>query len=107
MLCGYDNKSQNSSAHHVLKRLDVTGGFLADGIWSSDGLNCLIGGRGAGKTTALEVLRFGLGLRPDPKTNSQRHRTIDALVKANLGNGRLSIELLTKTNMGTQPAERQ
>lgn len=65
----------------------------------ADGLNCLIGGRGAGKTTALEFLRFGLGLMPDPKTNQQRHRTIDALVKANLGNGRLAIELRTKTNM--------
>jgi hypothetical protein len=36
---------------------------------------------------------------PDPKTNQQRHRTIDALVKANLGNGRLKIELRTKTDM--------
>ena len=65
----------------------------------ADGLNCLIGGRGAGKTTALEFLRFGLGLMPDPKTSLQRHRAIDALVKANLGNGRLNIELRTKTDM--------
>jgi hypothetical protein len=36
---------------------------------------------------------------PDAKTNSQRHRAIDGLVKANLGNGRLSIELRTKTDM--------
>ncbi|QMV20451.1 AAA family ATPase [Granulicella sp. 5B5] len=47
----------------------------------ADALNCLIGGRGAGKTTALEFLRFGLGLMRDPKTNAQRHRGIDALVK--------------------------
>ena len=66
----------------------------------ADGLNCLIGGRGAGKTTALEFLRFGLGLMPDPKANSQRYRGIDALVKANLVNGRLKIELRTKTAMG-------
>jgi hypothetical protein len=59
----------------------------------------LIGGRGTGKTTALEFLRFGLGLMPDPKTSPQRHRAIDALVKANLGNGRLSVELRTKNNM--------
>ena len=80
--------------------LDVTGGFLAGTqLEFADGLNCLIGGRGAGKTTALEFLRFGLGLMPDPKVNPQRHRTIDALVKANLGNGRLKIELRTKTDM--------
>jgi len=92
--------TRHSIAHHLLESLNVTGGFLA-GVQMefADGLNCLIGGRGAGKTTALEFLRYGLGLMPDAKTNSQRHRAIDGLVKANLGNGRLSIELRTKTNM--------
>lgn len=94
------SKSQNRSAHHVVMRLDVIGGFLADvQLDFADGLNCLIGGRGAGKTTALEFLRYGLGLMPDAKTNSQRYRAIDGLVKANLGSGRLSIELRTKTGM--------
>ena len=71
--------------HHVVLRLAVTGGFLAGAhLEFADGLNCLIGGRGAGKTTVLEFLRFGLGLMPDPKTNAQRHRGIDALVRSNL-----------------------
>jgi len=88
------------SAHHVVLSIRVTGGFLSGmQMEFADGLNCLIGGRGAGKTTALEFLRFGLGLMPDPKSSPQRHRTIDALVKANLGNGRLSIELRTKNDM--------
>ena len=92
------NKSQNQSPHHVVLSLDVTGGFLAGAqLEFADGLNCLIGGRGAGKTTALEFLRFGLGLMPDPKANPQRHRAIDALVKANLG--QLRIELRKKTDM--------
>ena len=92
--------SSKSSAHHKLLTLRVTGGFLAGAqLDFADGLNCLIGGRGAGKTTALEFLRFGLGLMPDPRTSPQRHRAIEALVKANLGNGRLSIELRTKTDM--------
>jgi len=94
-------QSQKQTAHHVVLSLSVTGGFLAGAeMVFADGLNCLIGGRGAGKTTALEFLRFGLGLMPDPKANSQRYRGIDALVKANLGNGRLKIELRTKTAMG-------
>jgi hypothetical protein len=93
-------QTHNQHAHHVVLSLHVTGGFLAGAqLEFADGLNCLIGGRGAGKTTALEFLRFGLGLMPDPKANSQRHRAIDALVKANLGNGRLRIELCTKTDM--------
>jgi hypothetical protein len=84
----------------VLPSLGVTGEFLAGAqLEFADGLNCLIGGRGAGKTTALEFLRFGLGLMPDPKKDLQRHRAIDALVKANLGNGQLRIELRTKTDM--------
>ena len=87
-------------AHHTVLRLRVTGGFLAGlDLEFADGLNCLIGGRGAGKTTALEFLRFGLGLMPDPKVNGPRHKAIDGLVKANLGSGRLTIELRTKTNM--------
>ena len=78
----------------------MTGGFLAGAeLEFADGLNCLIGGRGAGKTTALEFLRFGLGLMPDPRINAQRRKAIDALVKANLGSGRLAIELRTKTDL--------
>jgi predicted ATP-dependent endonuclease of OLD family len=93
-------QSKSESAHHVLVSLNVTGGFLAGAqLEFADGLNCFIGGRGAGKTSALEFLRFGLGLMPDPKLNSQRHRATDALVKANLGNGRLNIVLRTKTDM--------
>jgi len=87
-------------AHHAVLSLRVTGGFLGGAeLEFADGLNCLIGGRGAGKTTVLEFLRFGIGLMPDPKINAQRHRAIDGLVKANLGSGRLSIALRTKTGM--------
>jgi energy-coupling factor transporter ATP-binding protein EcfA2 len=91
---------QNLIPHHKVLTLKVTGGFLS-GVQLEfvDGLNCLIGGRGAGKTTALEFLRFGLGLMPDPKVHTARFRAIDALVKANLGSGRLAIDLRTKTDM--------
>ena len=73
--------------------LRITGGFLTGiELDFAAGLNCLIGGRGTGKTTALEFLRFGLGLMPDPKISPQRHRTIspqrhrtiEGLVKTNL-----------------------
>ncbi len=93
-------QTQKQSVHHLVVSLNVTGGFLAGAqLEFADGLNCLIGGRGAGKTTALEFLRFGLGLMPDQRANPQRHRAIDTLVKANLGNGRLKIEIRTKTDM--------
>lgn len=93
-------RKQAAPAHHAVSSLRVTGGFLGGAVLEfADGLNCLIGGRGTGKTTALEFLRFGLGLMPDPKAHPQRHRSIDGLVKANLGGGKLSIELQTKTGM--------
>lgn len=93
-------QKRKQSAHHEVLGLRVTGGFLGGAqLEFADGLNCLIGGRGAGKTTALEFLRFGLGLMPDQKTHQQRYRTIDGLVKANLGNGRLTIDVRTKTDM--------
>src|SRR5689334_5839535 len=94
------NPDPKPTAHHVVLGLRVTGGFLGGAALEfADGLNCLIGGRGAGKTTALEFLRFGLGLMPDSKTNAQRHKAIDALVKANLGSGRLTIVLRTKSDL--------
>lgn len=89
------------SPHHLIKSLRVTGGFLAGASLDFvDGLNCFIGGRGAGKTTALEFLRFGLGLMPDPKLNQARHRAIEGLVKANLGGGHIAVDLRTKTGIG-------
>lgn len=96
-----------STPHHVVTRLRVTGGFLAGAeLEFVDGLNCLIGGRGAGKTTALEFLRFGLGLMPDPKVQGQRHTTIDGLVKGNLGSGAITVALTTRDGMAYTASRR-
>lgn len=86
--------------HHVVVKLGVSGGFLGGAeLEFVDGLNCLIGGRGAGKTTALELLRFGLGLMPDSKIHPQRHKYIDGLVKSNLNSGKVTVALRTKSGM--------
>lgn len=93
-------KQKPPAPHHEILALRITGGFLGGvEVKLADGLNCLIGGRGTGKTTALELMRFGLGLMPDPKISPQRNRTIEGLIKANLGGGRISIEVRTKTGM--------
>lgn len=95
-----NSANPNTRAHHSLLRLQITGGFLAGAdLEFVDGLNCFIGGRGTGKTTLLEFLRYGLGLMPDPKVNGQRCRAIENLVKSNLGGGRLKVEVRTKNGV--------
>jgi ABC-type transport system involved in cytochrome c biogenesis ATPase subunit len=47
----------------IIKRLRVEEGFFHSlDLEFSDGLNVLIGGRGVGKTSIIELLRFGLGV---------------------------------------------
>ncbi|MCA9657652.1 MAG: AAA family ATPase, partial [Myxococcales bacterium] len=74
--------------HHKLRRLRVYGGFLDKlDLRFADGLNCIIGGRGSGKTTVLEFIRYALD-RFD-KTAGQSGKIADDrlrnLLAANLG----------------------
>lgn len=61
----------------------------------SDGLNCVIGGRGTGKTTILEALRFALDRMPSQTVDRRRHESIEKLLQANLGTGSIKLELET------------
>jgi chromosome segregation ATPase len=83
-------------AYHKIKSLEVKGGFL-DGmkIEFDDNLNCLIGGRGTGKTTVIEFIRYALGKMPDRQLSSSQYRSIDRLIRNNLGSGRLRLEIET------------
>jgi ABC-type uncharacterized transport system ATPase subunit len=87
-------------AHHSIECLSVTGGFL-DGvsIELADGLNCFIGARGTGKTTALEFLRYGLDRMPDPKIDKDRKHDIEKLVEENLARGSLEISIRTEADL--------
>ena len=59
----------------------------------SDGLNCVIGGRGTGKTTVLEALRFALDRMPNETVDRKRHEALEELLQANLGTGSIKLEL--------------
>ena len=55
-----------AATFHRLRSISVTGGFLDRAQFDlCDGLNCLIGPRGTGKTTALEFVRYALDAFPD------------------------------------------
>lgn len=60
-----------------LRRLEIQGGFLNGlDLAFSDGLNVLIGPRGSGKTSVIELIRFGLGVEavtPEAESEAADH----------------------------------
>ena len=81
---------------HRIRSVAITGGFL-DGIEFdfANGLNCVIGARGAGKTTVVELIRFALDLLP----NGPERKRIESLVKQNLAGGRVHVTIETKDGL--------
>src|SRR5690606_23612293 len=62
----------------------------------SDGLNCIIGGRGTGKTTVLEFIRYILGMLPDGNDARPRAKATESHVRNNLGSGTITLDVETK-----------
>ncbi|MDD5277348.1 MAG: ATPase [Methylovulum sp.] len=80
--------------------MGVSGGYL-DGlnITFSPHLNTVIGGRGTGKSTLLECLRYALDIQPKSKQAQKLHADI---IKENLGkaSGRIEMEILSSAQHG-------
>lgn len=72
----YDEESIKAK-HPKILNIKWEGGFL-DGIEINlnRGFNALIGGRGTGKTTIIETIRYGLGLFPKTKRNIETQEQI-------------------------------
>ncbi len=87
----------NSDRHSALLSLRIQGGYL-DGLNAqfSEHLNALIGGRGTGKSTLLECIRYVLELSPKGKQALRLHQDI---VKENLGKASGSIELTVRSQL--------
>lgn len=80
-----------------IERLEVTGGFLDGAVLDfTGGLNCLIGSRGSGKTTALELVRHALNLFPRDEYVAGARKKFDSLVADNLKDGRVRITVKTR-----------
>lgn len=90
----------SSGRFHKIRGLRVTGGFL-DGldIRFDPRLSCVIGGRGSGKTTVLEFLRFALNEMPDADRSAGQRRHIMRLLQGNLQTGRITVEVETKDGL--------
>lgn len=87
--------------HSSLVAIKWTGGFL-DGtsVRFSQDLNVLIGGRGVGKSTIIESVRYVLGLKP---TSDEVSRSHNGIVRHVLRDG-TKVSLLVNS---TSPSERQ
>jgi len=85
---------------HRLKSITIIGGFL-DGVTFTlaNGLNCIIGARGTGKTTALEFLRYAMDALPDQETHPAERKRIESLVRQNLAGGRVEVQVETKDGL--------
>ncbi|HHK74721.1 MAG TPA: hypothetical protein ENJ57_06115 [Rhizobiales bacterium] len=89
--------SNSNKNHHSILSIGISGGFLSgERLEFADGLNCIIGGRGTGKTTVLEFIRYALGLMPDRGDNKTRAKAIEEIVRGNLGGGVISLEVETR-----------
>ena len=79
--------------YSCIEHVKITGGYLDNTeIDFSDHLNSVIGGRGTGKSTLLECMRYTFGLRPVGKNAQKQH---DEIIKENLGKekGRVEIKI--------------
>jgi DNA repair ATPase RecN len=81
---------------HRIHSISIIGGFL-DGVHLGfdTGLNCIIGARGTGKTTILELVRYVLDELPRAETSAAARKRVDSLIEANLDGGR--VEMLIET----------
>jgi len=86
--------------HNKIRSIEISGGFL-DGtkLEFVEGLNCIIGGRGTGKTTVLEFLRYALNALPDSVQAPNQYKQITKLVEGNLGTGNLRVTVETKEGL--------
>jgi ABC-type lipoprotein export system ATPase subunit len=79
-----------------IESLKITGGYL-DGVSIdfSEHLNTVIGGRGTGKSTLVECIRYALERRPIGKNAQKQH---DDIIKENIGKSRARIELTIRSS---------
>ena len=95
---GFPFKASTSNpVSSAIEGIRFIGGYL-DGvdIEFSEHLNAIIGGRGTGKSTMLECIRYGLGLEPKTQNAIKQHKNI---VDTNLGNERGMVEITLRSSV--------
>lgn len=90
------NSDVSENYYSRIESLKVIGGYL-DGlhIEFSEHLNAVIGGRGTGKSTLLECIRFCLQRQAIGENAQKQH---DNIIKENLGKTKARIELVIRSS---------
>ncbi|MBW7876456.1 MAG: AAA family ATPase [Candidatus Cloacimonetes bacterium] len=90
------NSDVSEKFYSRIESLSVTGGYL-DGLHIdfSEHLNSVIGGRGTGKSTLLECIRYALELDPIGKNAQKQHQEI---IRENIGKSKARIELVVRSS---------
>ena len=89
--------SASKDTFHRLQSVSIVGGFLDGQRFDlSDGLNCIIGARGTGKTTVLEFVRYAMDALP---ADGAARRRVESLVEQNLAGGRIEVAVRTKDGL--------
>ena len=98
------NSKLKEEYHSRIEAMAIDGGFL-DGlrIHFNRNLNTLIGGRGTGKSTVLECLRYAFDKEPKSEEAGKKH---NQLVEENLQGGRITVQLYSHELNKTYIVER-
>ena len=90
------NSDLTEKYYSQIEKVSFTGGYL-DGvnIKFSEHLNAVIGGRGTGKSTLLECIRYALEIQPLGKNAIKQH---DEIIKENLGKEKGRVEVTIRSS---------
>ena len=96
------NSELEENYQSSIDQIRVFGGYL-DGfnVNFSTHLDTLIGGRGTGKSTVINLIRYAAGLEPDAKINNERRKEFDDMIEHNLGsNSRVELSVTSYKQHG-------
>lgn len=90
------NSDIDASHYSHIEFMSVTGGYL-DGLYIefSKHLNTVIGGRGTGKSTLLECIRYAIEIDPVGKNALKKHNEI---IKENIGKSKALVKLSVRSS---------
>ena len=90
------NSDVSEQYYSQILSMNITNGYLDElNIDFSEHLNAVIGGRGTGKSTLLECIRYALELEPIGKNAVKQHNEI---IKENIGKSKARIELKIRSS---------